>query len=55
MHPYTAQQIAAERLADLHRAAAWDTLVASCRPARRRASLRRLLRPTRTSPAIAPR
>ena len=55
MHPYTAQQIAVERLADLHRAAARDALVEARRPERRRASLRRFARLARTSPAVAPR
>jgi hypothetical protein len=55
MHPYTAQQIAAERLADLHRAAARDTLVEARKPARRRLPLRRFLRLARSRPVMAPR
>ncbi len=55
VHPYTAQQIAAERQADLRRAAARDTRAEARRPARRQASIRRLVRLARTRPAIASR
>jgi hypothetical protein len=43
MHPYTAQRMAAERLADLHRAARRPEIV-DATPSGRRPSLRRLIR-----------
>jgi hypothetical protein len=55
MHPYTAQRIAAERLADLHRAAARPAVPEAWARARRWESLRRLLRFSAGAVRLSPR